>query len=648
MYAEAGLKIFPVQPNSKEPFKGSNGHLDATSDTETIRRWFEQQPEANIGLSLAASGYVAIDIDSYKANCVWDEYCKDKLLPDTRIHKSPRGGHHYIFQSQPGAAYPGQLCEGVDVKHDGYIVLPPSSAEGGQYTCVAARAIAPAPVWLARTAPPSGAGATGTKARLPGTYSACLAATQRWLATAPNAIADRHTWVRLAMALKHCFGDDTREAFIVYSERWDGHSKVGEAARVYDTARPEGSVTFGTVTELLSNAPPHEPDPNIKQFMEAVQMGVTIDFEAYSRLKQGQQSAGFANGTSYAPPREVKEREWLIKDWVPMNTVTMLGGDGGTGKSLLALQQAIAVASGSMWMDLPVRQGTAIYLSAEDDDDELHRRMDSILLGQCLTYEHLGSLWVRSMVGMDTLLAVEGPDGLLPSALYDELNSFMAFENPTVLYLDTLANFFPSNENDRAKVRQFVSLLLRIAQRHQCAVVLLAHPSLTGMSSGSGLSGSTAWHNSVRSRLYLDRVRNEDGEELNTSRRVLRRVKANYGSVGEEIDMLWEAGQFTVPDDDNPAADLMAALPKVLSKAEGVFLKLLDRYTEEGRYVSAQPGPTYAPSTFASHPDAEGCTKRAFKTAMDSLFGRDELRIAQHGKGAKTRSHLARKAEGTS
>ena len=118
--------------------------------------------------------------------------------------------------------------------------------------------------------------------------------------------------------------------------------------------------------------------------------------------------------------------------------------------------------------------------------------------------------------------------------------------------------------------------------------------------------------------------------------------------MGEEIDMLWEAGQFTVPDDDNPAADLMAALPKVLSKAEGVFLKLLDRYTEEGRYVSAQPGPTYAPSTFASHPDAEGCTKRAFKTAMDSLFGRDELRIAQHGKGAKTRSHLARKAEGTS
>jgi hypothetical protein len=32
------------------------------------------------------------------------------------------------------------------------------------------------------------------------------------------------------------------------------------------------------------------------------------------------------------------------------------------------------------------------------------------------------------------------------------------------------------------------------------AVVLVTHPSLTGINSDSGLSGSTAWHNSVRAR----------------------------------------------------------------------------------------------------------------------------------------------------
>src|SRR5205823_452768 len=36
--------------------------------------------------------------------------------------------------------------------------------------------------------------------------------------------------------------------------------------------------------------------------------------------------------------RKPPERPWLIKKWIPWRQVTLLGGDGGTGKSLLALQ----------------------------------------------------------------------------------------------------------------------------------------------------------------------------------------------------------------------------------------------------------------------------------------------------------------------
>ena len=62
--------------------------------------------------------------------------------------------------------------------------------------------------------------------------------------------------------------------------------------------------------------------------------------------------------------------------------------------------------------------------------------------------------------------------------------------------------------------------------------MLLAHPSLTGMNTGTGTSGSTAWNNSVRSRLYLDRVR-ESGIEPDPDARVLRTMKSNYGPVGD-------------------------------------------------------------------------------------------------------------------
>jgi hypothetical protein len=41
-------------------------------------------------------------------------------------------------------------------------------------------------------------------------------------------------------------------------------------------------------------------------------------------------------------------------------------------------------------------------------------------------------------------------------------------------------------------------LLKRLARKHDCAILLLAHPSLTGLNTGSGMSGSTGWNNAVR------------------------------------------------------------------------------------------------------------------------------------------------------
>jgi hypothetical protein len=64
-----------------------------------------------------------------------------------------------------------------------------------------------------------------------------------------------------------------------------------------------------------------------------------------------------------------------------------------------------------------------------------------------------------------------------------------------------LAALFALPENDRSQTRQFISLLRRLAIVSNGSVVLLSHPSLTGINSGSGISGSTAWHNSVRSRM---------------------------------------------------------------------------------------------------------------------------------------------------
>ena len=241
--------------------------------------------------------------------------------------------------------------------------------------------------------------------------------------------------------------------------------------------------------------------------------------------------------------KAVKPREWLVHGLIPQKTVTLFGGDGGTGKSLLALQLAVGVATGRGWIGKTASGGSVIYISAEDDDDELHRRLDDILRAEGRRYGDLKGLTLRSLAGEDALLAVDSQMALMRSELFRELDTRAGDEAPTLIVIDTLADVYPANENDRAKVRQFIGLLRGLALKRQCAVLLLGHPSLTGISSGTGACGSTAWNNSVRSRLYLSRI-TDGGFEADPDRRVLTTMKANYGRIGEETHMKWHARVF--------------------------------------------------------------------------------------------------------
>lgn len=332
----------------------------------------------------------------------------------------------------------------------------------------------------------------------------------------------------------------------------------------------------------------------------------------------------------------IEPRAWLVQDMVPRGVVTLLAGDGGTGKSLLALQLAIAVATEERWLGHSTNAGPAVFISAEDDDAELHRRTHDILRATGGSFRDLNRLTMRSLAGEDALLAMldRSTGALQPTPLYREIEKRISEDKPSLVVLDTLADLFPGNENDRAQARQFIGMLRGWAKRHNCAVLLLAHPSLSGMASGSGTSGSTGWNNSVRSRLYLERVV-EGGYEAKPDARVLRTMKANYGRTGGEINMTWKNGVF-VPDAQESGLDRMAAT----AKAERVFLKLLRLFSEQGRRVNHAGGPTYAPNLFAGHPGSEGMTKRPLRAAMEALLAQGKIRVAQDGPASKRRSFL--------
>ena len=165
-------------------------------------------------------------------------------------------------------------------------------------------------------------------------------------------------------------------------------------------------------------------------------------------------------------------------------------------------------------------------------------------------------------------------------------------------------------------------------------MVLLGHPSLSGLNSGSGTSGSTAWNNSVRSRLYLSRIVQDDYEP-NPDARVLSTKKSNYDRIGGEIALTWRNGVFTA----NPVETSLDRLA-ANAKAERVFLKLLRTFTDQGRRVNSTGSATYAPKLFAEHPQCEGMTKRALKAAMEGLLADGRVKIEQEGPPSRRVSFL--------
>jgi RecA-family ATPase len=337
------------------------------------------------------------------------------------------------------------------------------------------------------------------------------------------------------------------------------------------------------------------------------------------------------NAASFAG-QPIPRQRWLVPDLIPTGNVTILSGDGATGKSLLGLQLAVATATAGEWIGTAPEPGKVLFLSAEDEIEEIHRRLAKIRPG----LSGLEDLSIIKMAGKDAVLAAPGGrDGLLHATpIFSALHALVATHRPSLLILDTLADLFGGDEIKKAHARQFIGLLRGLAIDFEVTILLLAHPSQQGMQSGEGTSGNTAWNNSVRSRLYLERRKTKDGAEDDTDIRTLTTKKANRAAVGSQIVVKYCDGKFVREND-------VARVDERERNAERVFIALLGQFEIEGRKVFPSPGRGYAPAEFAKHPNANKTSKASFEKAMNQLFAGGKIKIEQSGPPAKIVSRIA-------
>lgn len=131
-------RVLPCQadgPRAKAPYT-THGHLDASGDPHVIRAWWSRWPNAMIGAALPES-LLVIDVDPRNGGHLANLEALVGPLPQTLTVWSGRGdgGCHRYYLRPAGALTSTRLPTGIDLKANGYVLLPPSihPASGHSY-----------------------------------------------------------------------------------------------------------------------------------------------------------------------------------------------------------------------------------------------------------------------------------------------------------------------------------------------------------------------------------------------------------------------------------------------------------------------------------------------------------------------------------
>lgn len=353
-YARMGWHVLPVwsvdhhgrcrcgMPNTDKGHKpgkhphadlAPHGHHDATTDEQVIRRWWTTDPEAGIGVSLSASGLLALDIDPQNngRESLAKIEAEHGVLHSDCSAITQGGGEHRIFRADPDMTYPGSLGKGLDLKHQGYVCVAPTLGTSGDYRWAAGRS----PLSKSSPAQPSQLPQyIASKARPPVNYSltergGVPVATAQTFDDLRSALKyvdadDYTTWVNVGLVLKP-YGENGYKIWTEWSSRSDKFDAAAQRRKwERDIDRPH-SITYRSI------------------FRMAIDNGWSGNETVKSDIDNSDDHPLSLNRAVHSGAGEVTVFEYIYDDFMSTG-VNLVAGAPGVGKTTLMVPMALATA----------------------------------------------------------------------------------------------------------------------------------------------------------------------------------------------------------------------------------------------------------------------------------------------------------------
>jgi hypothetical protein len=199
-----------------------------------------------------------------------------------------------------------------------------------------------------------------------------------------------------------------------------------------------------------------------------------------------------------------EEQRWLVTGLWSELGVGIVGGEPKCCKSFLALDLAVAVASGTACLRrFPVsRPGRVLLYAAEDALHVVRRRLEGICAAAACDLKDLNV----HVITAPTVRLDQQADRTRLEQTIEQLK-------PRLLVLDPFVRLHRIDENASGEVAPLLAYLRTLQRQHHLAVLVVHHArkSAGRMRAGQALRGSSEFHAWGDSNLYLRR----SGHELN-------------------------------------------------------------------------------------------------------------------------------------
>lgn len=274
--------------------------------------------------------------------------------------------------------------------------------------------------------------------------------------------------------------------------------------------------------------------------------------------------------------RILPETRWAIPDILPEG-LTLLVGKPKLGKSWLLLAMLQAIASGGVALgNMPVEQGKVLYISLEDNEKRLQKRINTLLRNSKAAKDFLYTTdWTRLDEG-----------GL------EDIEQII-IDNPQLrlIGIDTWAKVKPKNKGGYQKQQydedyEALGPLQKLAGKYGVSIILVHHfRKMGGEDMIDQISGSTAIAGAVDNFLLLDRQRGETDAHLHVFGRDIEEEQDLLLTFDQEI-ATWKLKGHA--DDSTIAATpaRQAILDVIVDYPEGISIKDLAKQLGKNEHTT--------------------------------------------------------------